>query len=160
LLEGVPYEQFVDALQHLLGRLGPQALAYQCIPITYTIRDLAETIFNCPCLITVGSVTVDGRKAYQFSTADIRTWTSSAGTGSRTFTLHVWLTLPTDEIIDATLSATYAAETGISSSEGGLILDFPESFNKDLVFHPCVVGDDIVNAIIGTAQGAVLLVPR
>jgi len=76
----------------------------------------------------------------RFNDADIATWTRQRHTHS-TFSGHLWLTLPSLEIIDFTLMSTLADVQKDPEKLGKMIVSHPDDLEEGLAYHPLIVSE-------------------
>ena len=120
-----------------------ESLAYKCIDAAYkTLPDIEKLV---PGYITIGFVDqyINNRCIFEygrFTDENIKSWLVQPP--GRTFSSHVWLTLPSLEIIDFTLLSTLAVIKKAPDKLGEMILAHPVDLIHGLAYHPMIVSED------------------
>jgi hypothetical protein len=118
-------------------------LMLQCMSIHYRLAPALHAWLGCPVLYTIGWVD-DGteRGVFKFGDDFIDDELQN-GLGGGKINLHVWLTLPGMEIIDAALATTYAELHGLKEGRGG-VLAMRAYDVRDMAYKPMLVGADFL----------------
>ncbi|HFT8169543.1 TPA: hypothetical protein ACGR94_005932, partial [Pseudomonas aeruginosa] len=102
------HAEFPYVVQQALGALDFKDLVLQCLAFHYRLAPVLERWLNCPVLYTIGWVD-DGTEGGMFKFDDsFIAEKLKNGHSSPTVDLHAWLTLPSMEVIDATLVTSLA----------------------------------------------------
>jgi len=82
-------------------------VAHHCIHHTLANLERLQEILHCDLLITIGYVDYLGKSNYLHDETVILSWIKSSPQQLTSREIHVWLTLPTLEIIDPTIIASF-----------------------------------------------------
>jgi len=132
-----------NALQASLGSLSPDQISAQCFAINFKIKSEIDRALNTSSLLTFGWVHEPPNDYFKLSASDLRTMIDRPrALGS--LNLHCWLTLPSEEIIDATLPTTQGFVLKRPEQYGLILSKHWADFTGGLRFHPLVVGEDFL----------------
>lgn len=123
-------------------------LAAKCIPIHAALIMEVGTIVGTMPALTIGSVISDsGDKWFSVTEEEVRRWRTNGVKTPHSVKLHAWLTLPTMEVIDFTLSPTYAKvqqqkNPYLKELEFGVIAKHADSVTG-FSYKPVATGNDL-----------------
>lgn len=130
-------------LARALGHLNPTTVADHRFGLTVLIRDLIEHELQVPTLLTIGFVYQDDQRLSYTPVEQVERLLRFGSVVRADFPLHVWLTLPSHEIIDATFWAVHPALAGSNErAMRGALLD--PAFGSTRSYHPQWLGEGIV----------------
>lgn len=133
-------------LECALGHLDPNTVAAQRFELILLVRDLLVRELRVPALLTAGFVYRQGERL-NYTPIELVEKLLRAGTVvTADFPLHVWLTLPTHVVVDATFWAEFPSR--VSSKERarrGAI--FNPAFAAERSYHPQWVGEGIARSL-------------
>lgn len=136
--------------------LRPEHLVGQCTTVHANLRVKVEELLKVPIYLTIGDVSVSGKRTFNVDDAYLDSLWNNRVTLDGSVKLHAWLTLPTMEIIDVTLSATLLALMNSQTFERhgnfvatGAIMKHADELklNGDVEYHPYLVGQDYLQKI-------------
>nr|WP_024966926.1 hypothetical protein [Pantoea sp. IMH] len=118
----------------------------ECMPIHLKARSVLEKWLGCPVYYTLGWID-DGSSEGLFRFDDEKiAMKLAAGHQDETLDIHAWLTLPTMEIIDLTLTTTLCILQGIKEGEGGVIVKKADEVTG-LSYKPMLIGETYLHKI-------------
>lgn len=141
--------KIVKALTQVIKlELGFRQLANECVFIHFMARDDIEKCISLPVFLTLGWVETTSSEEsnlYEFTEHDIQ-HKLIHGHHSPTMDIHAWLTLPSYEIIDLTLSTTFAINNNQPENAGIFIAKKADDVTG-LIYRPMLVGDEYLKQI-------------
>lgn len=150
--EGIYMTQ--DRINELNVRLMPvfkgissyDQLVSQCLPVHIQAKSIVEDWLGCPVWFTLGWLDDNtGKGIYKFSEENIIEKLQN-GHKEKTLNIHGWLTLPTMEIIDLTLSTTISILQGRREQAGGVIAKKAEDVTG-FSYKPMLLGKSYLREI-------------
>ncbi|HHO9701221.1 hypothetical protein [Citrobacter braakii] len=122
------------------GIVSYEQMVGQCMPLHLKARPVLEEWLGCPVYFTLGWVD-DGtpKGVHKFDDAMIADKLAN-GHQDDTINIHAWLTLPTMEIIDLTLSTSFSILQGLKGGEGGVITKKADEITG-FAYKPMLVGE-------------------
>jgi hypothetical protein len=125
------------------GIVSYEQMVGQCMPLHLKARPILEEWLGCPVYYTLGWVD-DGtpKGVYKFD-EDFITAKLKDGHQNDTINLHAWLTLPSMEVIDLTLSTTFAILQGYPEEAGGVLVKKADEFTG-FAYKPMLVGEEFL----------------
>lgn len=119
----------------------------QCIRYSLFSKPYFDEYLNAKTVITLGSLIDDGKEHFKFDDAYIYRRITSAANLENTANIHVWLTLPSFEIIDLTYLESKKNIAGKPFSKETCfeyIFSNAQSIytDKDILYRPMLVGED------------------
>lgn len=148
LLDDGRVNRITAVAQSQLGHLAPEDVAHACAMVSQSIKGELVREIRSPMSLTIGYVESGGHVAYRFTRSEVRRLLNATAVTPRRWSFHAWLTLPSMELIDATLATTYAVENGDLANVGGLIMRHADRL-RGMRYFPVIVGDEIVSALAG-----------
>lgn len=139
-------------IRHLGGIIRPvldlnsgyEQLVARCMPVHLQARPLVEEWLGCPVYFTLGWIDDGTPKGMFRFDDDFITDTLKNGYTGDTVNLHAWLTLPSMEIIDITLSTTISMLQGHKNQLGGVIIKRADDI-KGFSYKPMLIGDEFLS---------------
>lgn len=99
------YSLLMKYLNEKVYSLPKEQVAQQCLHWSVKTQEDIERLLKCPALLTFGYIETYGKKNYYSPLEEIDTWSTLPPAPSRN--IHGWLTLPSLEVIDITMMASY-----------------------------------------------------
>ncbi|PTV49422.1 hypothetical protein [Acinetobacter pittii] len=131
-------QEFQEHIKHL--NLTPDLLMAQCLGIHYVLKPYVDKYYNVESVITIGHIERKaGGKVFYEPMEKRVTYLSQPLDVTKPTNIHVWLTLPTLEILDFTFPTTMAHVLGRKDLEGGIIGQHGDDDN-DHFYKPEFVG--------------------
>lgn len=136
-----------------------------CKCIEFHLNEIPSVIktFGVKPVLTTGYILHNGNALFKFPTSDLKAYLAGEKSIDR-LNLHVWLTLPSMEIIDLTLATTLAIVLANYFISHGSLPDFilgtPAALKREsnLIYKPVLVGHHFYEKIgVLPAKGAALL---
>ena len=125
----------------------------RCLQFHVEMSNAMRQVFNLNSVLTIGYVTYHGQDFYKFDSISSKL-TRVQADGKHVIDIHVWLTLPSYEIIDFTLLAHMAYIHSSPEKKERLksATDFPYYFgsaaflhsDEGVAYHPRYVGEDVL----------------
>lgn len=134
--------------QIIKPEMGFRQLANECVSIHLMARDVIEKCISLPVFLTLGWVettSTEESNLYEFTEQDIQ-HKLIHGHHTPTMEIHAWLTLPSYEIIDLTLSTTFAVNHNQLENAGKFIAKKADDVTG-LIYRPMLVGDKYLEKI-------------
>lgn len=129
-------------LQRTLGHLNTRTVVAHRFGVTLLIRDLIVHELQLPALLTTGFVYQQGERLNYTPVEQVEKLLRAGIVVTTDFPLHVWLTLPSHEIIDATFWAAFPKLAGSDERIArGVLLDPAQSGVRS--YHPQWLGEGI-----------------
>ena len=112
-----------EQFQRFFSDYSVDDLAGKCISMHRDAKPIIEDVLSCSVMLTIGYVTENDQVYFKFSDEDIDYWLSNQEgvLKSGKIKVHVWITLPTMEIIDLSLNVTLMKISGSGASEVNVI---------------------------------------
>lgn len=139
-------KQFPYALRDAVGELSLDDVVAQCFSIHWRIKEPLERFFSCPIIYTIGYVEYINGCLFENSEEDLIAMLKS-GIKNNQANLHAWLTLPSDEIVDLSLSTSLAVIQNLPNGRGGVIAKHADELSHGMKYHPMLLGDDFLRKI-------------
>lgn len=125
-----------------LGQITPQHLVAQCIAVHYALQEPVSALFSAPTVLTIGWIEfAGGDDLYRFDDKFIEERLRTGFEPLSGIQLHVWLTLPTLELIDLTLCTSVSILQNKPEGIGGLLTKKADDI-MGFRYVPMLVGDD------------------
>lgn len=127
------------------------AVAFHCFDWSFYLKNEIDNILCCESILTIGYVDFLGKSAFKSEIEEIVSWISQPSSDIRFgANLHIWLTLPSLEIIDITIAASFLKINsdilGNIKDYRNCVMDLPKE-NAGIeyfVYRPQFVGEDFL----------------
>jgi hypothetical protein len=129
-------------MRHYTQRFTPEDFAFQCLSVHKALLPHVSEHLGVDPMFTIGYLRIMGDPEYQFSERDLRAWAKYGVPHFASVKLHAWLTLPSFEILDYTLGATYYKVSGDKRAREAMLAMHYSSLDR-MSYHPMILGDDI-----------------
>lgn len=123
------------------GQLRVDEIAFKCGQVSRAMQSHLERVTGQSSMLTIGTVSVKGTPLWEVD--EDRLLQKKAG-GS----YHVWLTLPSMEIIDFTLNVSLRVQRGVRLDGVQPIFGNPDS-TPNYSWEPILVGRDAARVVLG-----------
>lgn len=138
-----------------VGLLTAKQVVLQCFYVHQLIKAPLEDLFDTELYYTIGYVETCDRLIYSHDEAGLRELLKN-GISNPSVNLHAWLTLPSMEIIDFSLSASYFHVNEGPQDSYGIIANHADELKGGMKYHPTLVGDDFLHKIGAMQLGLIL----
>ncbi|WP_374448041.1 hypothetical protein [Providencia sp.] len=129
-----------------LGIHSYEQLVGECMPIHLKARPVLEKWLGCSVYYTLGWIDDGSSNGLFWFDDEIIAEKLAAGHQDETLNIHAWLTLPTMEIIDLTLTTTLCLLQGRKEGEGGVIVKKADELTG-LSYKPMLIGETYLHNI-------------
>lgn len=135
-----------EHLRRTLGHLDRRTVADHRFGLTVLIRDLIVRELQIPALLTAGFVYQQGERLNYTPIEQVERLLRAGTVVHADFPLHVWITLPSHEIVDATFWALFPKlAVGDERSTYGILLD--PAFGGTRSYHPQWLGEGVARSL-------------
>jgi len=118
-----------------------EEIGLRCAPTHVALKPVVEEVVGCVTLLTLGAVQYGDDIYFSPTTTEIDALALSGG-------YHVWLTLPSCEVIDLTLTSALYLKKGLARSAAGVPLMIHAESRPRMRWSPLLVGDDILERLL------------
>ncbi|RYY02293.1 MAG: hypothetical protein EOO53_11865 [Gammaproteobacteria bacterium] len=139
-------QKLPEHIHEHVGELTPEMLVTQCFFIHSLIKDPIEKLFGTEAYFTLGYVELEKRNLFYHDETYL-SMLLKKGIQNPQLNLHAWITLSSMEIIDFSLSTSYAYVNGDYEKSFGIIACHPDELKGHMKYHPTLVGDDFLKQI-------------
>ncbi|KPX31930.1 MULTISPECIES: hypothetical protein [Pseudomonas syringae group] len=129
-------------IQPALAGLTMDDLVCQCLAIHFKLLPVLQNWLGCPVYFTLGWIDDGKNGIFKFGDTLIKSLLDGEPRSS-VVNLHAWLTLPSMEIFDVTLSTTFAKLNNLPEGYGGVFSQHPDSL-KGFAFKPMLLGEEFL----------------
>lgn len=141
-------EDKINNLSNIIAPVFEEILSYdelvgQCMSINLSALPLLTEWLQCPVYYTIGWIDNGTEKGiYKFDDDFIEEKLTS-GHKESLINLHVWLTLPSMEIIDLTICTSWAVLNHSEEGKGRVLIKNADDLT-DIKYRPMLIGDDFL----------------
>lgn len=136
-------DEFAHVVRDALGEVDFSDVNAQCLAFHHRLVPVVSQWLGCEVFYTMGWVDFGaGGSLFQCDEASLAE-TLRKGQDGNTANIHAWLTLPSMEILDATLSTTLARSNNSAEMLFRAITRHADELNG-LTYKPMIVGDDFL----------------
>lgn len=121
-------------------------ISANCLFLTLSFFEYLNEHLPLNSFVTLGYVNIAGNDWFKFSQDDLRRWVIEGLDSPENLNMHAWLTLPSMEIIDLTLSSTIAEITGDRTIFGRVMTNAPQD-SPSIKYHPIALGTEVIKAM-------------
>ncbi|WP_186080256.1 hypothetical protein [Burkholderia gladioli] len=136
-----------DCAQAVLGRMQAENVAAQCFAVSSFLREPLQDVLGVPLTYTLGYVNLGRGPVFHTPVESLKAMLDAGRPASRALELHAWLTLPSREIIDLTLSTTLGIVRNLPELVGRAAFIHPNDLVGNHSYHPQVLGEDYLRRI-------------
>jgi hypothetical protein len=137
-------QRFADAVHEAIGSPGLEEIVSQCMTIHHRLQRPLERLLHCPTYYTIGWVSYSSGNHFKFDDSLIAEKLKYGHIPGSSISIHVWLTLPSMEIIDLSLSTTMGYVLKNERMLGGVIATHSNELTGGMAYKPMLVGDDFL----------------
>lgn len=142
-LDSKAQAEFPYVVRDGLGDLDFKDVVAQCLAIHYRMVDVISNWLGCGVFYTIGWVDdMTPRGMFRFDEQFIKSKIETRHTGG-SVNIHAWLTLPSMEIIDVSLSTSIGFFQNDPKMFGRVIARHPDEL-KGMAYKPMLVGEDFL----------------
>ena len=136
-------EEFPYVMHESVGTLNLLEVVGQCLSLHYRLAPAISKWLKCHATFTIGWID-DGSSEglFKFDESFIEERLAN-GSESSTVGIHAWLTLPSMEVIDVTLSTSLAVRLNRPEGMGGVIFGYADALSN-MAYRPMLVGSDFL----------------
>lgn len=146
LLTPINQKRFPFAVLDAVGELGPEDVVAQCLSLHWRLKAPLEELFGVPILYTIGYVHTPPSYMFKQTEPELLQLMHSGIKGAQV-SLHAWLTLPSNEIIDLSLPTSIAVVNEWTEGRGEVIAAHADELKGGLRYHPTLLGEDYLRRI-------------
>ncbi len=147
LLTGECYSKVKDIVNQIASSHTHEEVCEQCFWYTSYVKDSLEEVLQSPLYYTLGYVMLNKKAIFFTHEKKLKKKINFPMSELGVLNLHAWLTTPNLEIIDLAFSSTQRDRTHTSSLVGRSDLQFYNSSNQIIEYHPQLVGEDFLKRI-------------
>lgn len=116
----------------------------QCLSANIILRDVISDYLKCHVYYTIGWIDDFTEKGmFKFDDNFIQEHLNARIRTSSSINIHAWLTLPTMEVIDATVVTSIAQVKGLKDGLGGVLANYADD-HVGFHFKPMLIGEDFL----------------
>lgn len=139
--------KFPYVVLEAVGELNYEEVVAQCLSIHLRLQKPLVEFFKTPVFFTIGYVYTPPSYMFKQTEDELRQLLQDGANGTRV-NLHAWLTLPSMEIIDLSLSTSLAVLNNMpKENHGGVIARHADELRLGLRYHPMLIGDEYLRKI-------------
>ncbi len=142
-------QQFPQVIHKAIGPVGAEELVAQCMSIHHRLQPVLEDWLGVPVVYTVGWVETSGDGLFKFDEAYVSELLQKAAQkvpAPRSLGVHVWLTLPSMELLDLSLATSIAFAQKMPEGMGRVMAKHANDVT-DMAYKPMLLGDDWLRKI-------------
>lgn len=141
-----------EDINHLLCSAYPDyekgILAFNCHKVSYFMKPILEKYFDTELYLTIGYISFSESTFFEINDNQITNLlTHKPKEVQYKIPFHVWLTLPSMEIIDLTFGQSFAKKSSEDIRMNQFILKHPDKLSGSMQYHPMIVGKDFLKSI-------------
>lgn len=136
--------RLAELYQRVIGTRRPEEVAGQCVSVHLETQAAVSELLGCEVFFTLGWVYLSetGTEWFKFDDQFIANSLQNGLAGK--VSLHAWLTLPSMEIIDASLATSIAVSRNQLEGLGGLTFKHADELTGGVRYKPMLVGEDFL----------------
>ena len=142
-------QQFPHVIHKAIGPVGAEELVAQCMSIHHRLQPVIEEWLGVPAVYTIGWVETSGDGFFKFDEAYARSLLQKAAQKAappQSLGVHVWLTLPSMELLDLSLATSVAFAQKMPEGVGRVLAKHANDVT-DMAYKPMLLGDDFLRRI-------------
>lgn len=136
--------KLAELYQQVIGTRRPEEVAGQCVSVHLETQEAISELLGCEVFFTLGWLFFSGTGTEWFKFDDCFIGNSLQNGLEGEVSLHAWLTLPSMEIIDATLATSIAVVRNQPEGLGGLTCKHADELTGGVRYKPMLVGEDFL----------------
>ena len=126
-----------------LGMLEEEEIVLQCLLLNLRLKNIFSSYFKSPVFYTIGYIERDDSAMFKQSEETLRKMLEN-GIEGPSISLHAWLTLPSMEILDFSISTSYGRVNGIKEMMGKALAMHPNELTGGMKYRPLLVGQEFL----------------
>lgn len=123
------------------NQLTVESVGLRCAPINLELKPAIDEALGCSTLLTLGAAQFGDDVFFMPPSMDI-------GALAQTGNYHVWLTLPSREVIDLTLTSSLYLKKRLDPSMAGMPLMMHPEANPKMRWSPLLVGNGVIERLV------------
>ncbi|WP_455817151.1 hypothetical protein [Pseudomonas cerasi] len=139
-------QKLTEYLDVFFQKTDMRQLSQQCLAANFSMQRQIEKLLGTPLIYTLGYIEHYQNNIFYTPEEHLKEQLH-VPVALGPVNLHAWLTSPSYEIIDLTLSTTLGVASDTPALIGSVIAKHHSLFPEDLVHHPQFVGTDFLSAI-------------
>ena len=139
-------EELPFVIRDSLGVLDEDEIVLQCLLLNMRLKSVFSEYFKSPVYYTIGYVGIDDHYMFKQSEESLFSMLENGIIGP-SVSLHAWLTLPSMEILDFSISTSYGRVNGIKEMMGAALALHPSELTGGMSYHPMIVGEEFLHKI-------------
>jgi hypothetical protein len=140
------HEELPFVIRDSLGVLDEDEIVLQCLMLNVRLKKVFSKYFKCPVYYTIGYVGIDDDYMFKQSEESLLLMLNN-GISGPSVNLHAWLTLPTMEILDFSISTSYGRVNNIKEMMGAALASHPSDLTGGMSYHPMIIGEEFLYRI-------------
>ncbi|MBE1301821.1 MAG: hypothetical protein GJ680_18200 [Alteromonadaceae bacterium] len=141
-------ERVLSAINAETSHLTPEEISATSFGLHTRLCQAIALATSIPIYLTIGYVSLQGQKLFYTSEEALKSYLG--GRSPQALNLHTWLTLPSMEIIDVTLSTSIGLNQREPELFGNIVTKHPDELSGGLAYHPQLLGIDYFDNIGAT----------
>jgi len=123
-------------------------LAFNCHRVSYFMKPILEKYFDTELYLTIGYISNGESTYFPISESQITNLLiEKPKEVQETIPFHVWLTLPSLEIIDLTFGQSFAEKSTEDIPMNQFLLRHPDQIYGSMKYHPMIIGEGFLKSI-------------
>ena len=132
-----------NLLKKWFGNIAPADLVVNCMGFNLNIQPLLEEYLSSDVYYTIGYILLEKKTYFYIEDNIIKSMLENIF-NFKPLNIHVWLALPTMEILDFTFASTFANANNNPICDGGIIAEKADNLKGDISYHPVLIGDELL----------------
>ena len=142
------YEDLKRLLETEFPDFHSGSLAFNCHKVSYYMKSVLEKYFRTELYLTIGYFAVESKNSFYLDEEIIDTlFNKSYPIEDKGIPFHVWLTLPSLEIIDFTFGQSFAFNSEEQIPLDEFLFRHPDNLIGSLKYVPVLIGEDFLSKI-------------
>lgn len=124
------------------------SLAFNCHKVSYYMKSVLEKYFGTELYLTIGYITMEAYNYFSLDQEKISALLNRTySIDDKVIPFHVWLTLPSLEIIDFTFGQSFASNSEEQIPLNEFLFRHPDNLIGSLKYIPVLIGEDFLSKI-------------
>jgi hypothetical protein len=134
-----------EAMFEEIGEIPLDEIVAQCLLMHVRALPIVQSVLEVPVHFTIGYVSSNRSRFFEQTEASLKGMLDSPPTRPEV-SLHAWLTLPSDEIIDLTFATSLAVINKMDRGRGAVIASHADKL-IGMKYHPMLIGTEYLQRI-------------
>jgi hypothetical protein len=130
-------------IHNTLGVLEEEEILLQCLLLNLRLKKVFSDYFKSSVYYTIGYIEIDDAPMFKQTEESLRKMLEN-GIEGPSINLHAWLTLPSMEILDFSISTSYGRVNGIKEMMGKALAMHPDELTGGMKYRPMLVGEEFL----------------